>query len=130
MEQSSKYQDAALVELDEERKRRDPDPIYFNRQELNALLHIYSMMVGAGEWRDYGISHLRDRAVFSVFRHASEMPIFRIEKVPANARKQGAYAVVSADGRIQKRGSELPQVLKYFDRILRLAQAKREGRIK
>ena len=37
-------------------------------------------MVAAGEWRDYAIDFLKDRAVFSVFRRASEVPLYRIEK--------------------------------------------------
>ena len=64
-------------------------------------------MVAAGEWRDYAIDFLKDRAVFSVFRRASEVPIYRIEKDPRLARKQGAYSVISATGLIVKRGHEL-----------------------
>ena len=64
-------------------------------------------MVGEGEWRDYAIDHLKDRAVFSVFRRASEVPLFRIEKDPKLARKQGAFSVIAASGLIVKRGHDL-----------------------
>ena len=90
--------------------------IWFDRRELNRILSLYGQMVADGEWRDYAIDGLKDRAVFSVFRRASEVPLYRIEKRPALARKQGAYAVVSATGHILKRGRELAQVLKVFDR--------------
>ena len=59
---------------------------------------------------------LKDRAVFSIFRRASEVPIYRIEKDPKLARKQGAYSVISATGQVLRRGRELPQVLKVLDR--------------
>jgi hypothetical protein len=72
--------------------------------------------VADGEWRDYAIDHLEDRAVFSVFRRTSEMPLYRVEKVPELARRQGAYRVVAASGLILKRGHELAQVLKVLDR--------------
>jgi hypothetical protein len=80
-------------------------------------------MVAANEWRDYAIDQLSDRAVFSVFRRTSERPLFQIVKDPKLARKQGAYSVVAASGRILKRGLELAQVLRVFDKTLKLVEA-------
>jgi hypothetical protein len=80
-------------------------------------------MVAGGEWRDYGISHLKDRAVFAVFRRTSEMPLYRIEKNPRLARRQGAYAVFNASGMVLKRGHDLAQVLRLFDKQIRLVQS-------
>jgi hypothetical protein len=74
----------------------------------------------AGEWRDYAIDFLRDRAVFSVFRRASEVPIYRIEKSPRLARRQGAYSIVSASGLVVRRGHELDRVLRAIDKSLRV----------
>lgn len=87
-------------------------PVSFDRQELNTILNVYGRKVAAGEWRDYALDMEKDRAVFSVFRRTSEMPIYRIEKNPKLARKQGAYAVVTAGGQILRRGHDLAQVLK------------------
>ena len=89
--------------------------VYFDRPELDLILRVYGRMVAAGEWRDYGIDALKDAVVFSVFRRTSEAPLYRIEKRPALARRQGAYAVVAHGGVILKRGHELDQVLKVFD---------------
>lgn len=83
----------------------------FNRSELTAIMDLYGRKVAAGDWRDYAIDQLRDKAVFSVFRRASEVPLFKIEKDPRLARKQGAYAIVAAGGRIVKRGHDLRRVL-------------------
>lgn len=99
------------------------DKVTFDRRELDSILHLYGRMVAAGEWRDYAIDFLRDRAVFSVFRRASEMPIYRIEKNPKLARRQGAYSVISVTGHILKRGHELDRVLGALDRPLRLVTA-------
>ena len=92
--------------------------VTFNRRELNRILDLYGRMVAAGEWRDYAIDFLKDRAVFSVFRRASEVPIYRIEKDPRLARKQGIYSVISASGLILRRGHELDRVLLVIDRKL------------
>jgi hypothetical protein len=108
-----------VVDLGIYRQSLDPLPITFHRRELDAILWIYGRMVGEGEWRDYAIDHLKDRAVFSVFKRSGEYPLYRIEKNPKLAAKQGAFSVVATDGRILKRGHDLQQVLKVFDKALK-----------
>ena len=92
--------------------------VTFDRRELDRILGLYGRMVASGEWRDYAIDFLKDRAVFSVFRRASEVPIYRIEKSPKLARRQGAYSVISATGLIVRRGHELDRVLHAIDTSL------------
>ena len=92
--------------------------VTFERRELDRILNLYGRMVADGEWRDYAIDFLKDRAVFSIFRRASEIPIYRIEKNPKLARRQGAYSVISATGLILRRGQELDRVLRGFDKKL------------
>lgn len=90
--------------------------VAFNRRELDTILRLYGRMVADGEWRDYAIDLLNDRAVFSVFRRSSEMPLYRIEKDPKLARRQGAYSVVAPGGMIMKRGHDLAQVLRVLEK--------------
>jgi len=111
---------SVVVDLREYKQSKDPLPVTFHRRELDAILWIYGRMVGDGEWRDYAIDHLKEKAVFSVFKRSGEMPLFRIEKNPKLAAKQGAYSVVNVHGTILKRGHELNQVLKVFDKALKL----------
>lgn len=111
-----------VVDLREYRNNKDPLPITFHRRELDAILWIYGRMVGEGEWRDYAIDHTKEKAVFSVFKRSGEMPLYRIEKDPKLAAKQGAYSVVSTHGMILKRGHDLKQVLKVFDKVLKLVE--------
>ena len=120
--QTASRDSSTVVDLREYKKDKDPLPITFHRRELDAILRIYGRMVGEGEWRDYAIDHLREKAVFSVFKRSGEMPLYRIEKNPKLAAKQGAYCVVNTDGRILNRGHELPQVLKVFDKVLKLIE--------
>lgn len=96
-----------------------PPPVTaFNRRELGVILSLYGRMVAAGEWRDYAIDHLRESAIFSVFHRTTDAPLFRIEKHPKLQAKQGAFQVVGADGRVLKRGHDLAQVMRIFDRKL------------
>src|SRR5271155_5785107 len=94
--------------------------VTFDRRELDRILSLYGRKVAQGEWRDYSIDFLKDRAVFSVFRRTSEVPIYRIEKNPRLARRQGVYSVISATGLIVRRGHELDQVLRAIDRSISL----------
>ena len=90
--------------------------VFFERVELNTILRLYGRMVAQGEWRDYAIDGLSDCAVFSVFERASDNPLYRIEKRPALANRQGAWAILGQGGMILKRGHDLGQVLKIFDK--------------
>ena len=92
--------------------------VAFDRAELGVILSLYGRMVAAGEWRDYGMSFLREMAVFSVFRRAAENPLYRIEKRPRLRAAQGMYAVVGMDGQVLKRGHDLPTVLRVLERKL------------
>ncbi len=92
--------------------------VAFHRTELAPILGLYGRMVAAGEWRDYGISHLSDVAIFSIFRRTAENPMYRIEKRPKLRDKQGQYAVIGMDGRILKRGHDLRTVLRVLERKL------------
>lgn len=111
-----------VVDLREYRSNKDPLPVTFHRKELDLILRIYGRMVGEGEWRDYAIDHSAEKAVFSIFKRSGEMPLYRVEKNPKLATRQGAYSVVNTHGMILKRGRDLQQVLKVFDKVLKLVE--------
>jgi hypothetical protein len=94
--------------------------VTFDRRELTTILNLYGRKVAEGEWRDYALDFLRERALFSIYKRSSERPLYVIEKNPKLRNKQGQYMVLSQDGRVLKRGHELSQVL----RILELAVVK------
>jgi hypothetical protein len=89
--------------------------VFFDRRELDQILRVYGRMVAAGEWRDYAIAGLSEAAVFSIFQRAADSPLYRVEKRPALARRQGAWAILGRGGQVLRRGHELAQVLRFFD---------------
>lgn len=107
---------SAPVPSDPRQGARETPYVAFDRHELSEILKVYGRMVAAGEWRDYAIDHLPDRAVFSIFRRTSEVPLYRVEKNPKLARRQGAYSVIAQTGMILKRGGELARVLRVIDK--------------
>ena len=92
-----------------------PAIVAFDRRELALILSVYGRKVSSGDWRDYAMDFLRDRAVFSVYARVSERPLYLIEKTPRLRNRQGQYAVTNQQGRILKRGHELSQVLRVLD---------------
>jgi hypothetical protein len=110
--------------LPEPRPGAGPALVSFDRQELRDILNLYGRKVAEGEWRDYAIDFTPQKAVFSIFRRAAEYPLYRIEKDPKLARRQGAYSVVTTTGLVLKRGTELRTVIGVLDkRRLKLVPA-------
>ena len=103
------------MSLDAQSPAPKPGVVFFDRRELDQILRVYGRMVAGGEWRDYAIAGLSEAAVFSIFRHTAETPVYRVEKRPALARRQGAWAIIGQGGQILRRGHELSQVLRFFD---------------
>lgn len=100
-----------------------PNPVVgFDRKELAAILNVYGRKVSEGEWRDYAMDFLRDRALFSIYRRNSERPLFIIEKNPRLRGRQGMYMVTSPDGRILRRGHVLETVLRVLEAKLALVR--------
>ncbi len=93
-----------------------PEQVSFDRKELGVILSLYGRMVASGEWRDYGISTLREMAVFAVFRRTAENPLYRIEKRPKLRNRQGMYAVIGEGGQVLRRGHDLAAVLRVLEK--------------
>src|SRR5690625_5108331 len=103
--------------------RRQAQITRLDRRELSLILTVYGQMLNAGIARDYAIDHLGDRAVFSIFRRTSETPLYRIEKRPKDAQRQGAWSITSPGSGVLRRGRDLAQVLRLFDRkLIRLVE--------
>ena len=88
-------------------KKFEDSKVTFDRSELGQILRLYGRMVSMGEWRDYGISILQDFAVFSIYRHASEYPIYRIKKTTQNTKITAVFSIILMDGRVLKRSNDL-----------------------
>ena len=90
--------------------------VWFNRPEFDLILRLYGRLVAEGECRDYAIGAFGDHAVFCMHKRASEAPSWTVEKRPELAREQGAFSVLNSTGQILKRGHDLSQVLRVFDK--------------
>jgi Protein of unknown function (DUF2794) len=101
---------------------RVPLTVRFTYLELQAILSVYGRQVAAGTWRDYALDFLKDRALFSIYRHHSERPLYLVEKNPRLRERQGQFMVMAQDGRILKRGHDLAAVLRVLEPKLSLVR--------
>jgi hypothetical protein len=97
--------------------RRKHRRIFFSRPELNQLLALYSRQVARGEWRDYAIDQHDGAALFSVFRHTHESPLYTIVKTAPGAGRHGDFAVLHGRHRLAS-GAQLGDVLASLQRRL------------
>ncbi len=97
--------------------RRSPRRVFFDRAELNQLLSLYSRNVASGEWRDYAIDQVGGAAIFSVFRHTHDAPLYAIAKQRNNRSIE--YVVFSGREKL-KRSKTLGEALKIFCKRLRV----------
>ena len=114
-----------LYRLEDLRTRRNKAAkhrVFFTRHELNRLLSLYSRQVMNGEWRDYAIDLSAGMAVFSIFRHSHERPLFTVAK-RATGVARGVEFVVSSGGHRLARTENLSDALKVFERRLQVVQA-------
>ncbi len=79
---------------------------FFSRSELQQLLNLYARCVANGEWRDYAIDQKNGMAIFSVFRHTHERPLYSVAK-----RDTGSEYIVYAGLQKLKRANNLEEAL-------------------
>jgi hypothetical protein len=112
---------APLLHLGDYRRRSKTT--YFNRAELDQLLGVYSRQVARGEWRDYAIDHRDGIAVFSVFRHTHETPLYAVVKYAGGRHGGDEYAVFSGRQKLHASRS-LGDALHYFRKKLALVSSR------
>lgn len=96
--------------------RRPSKATYFSRYELNRLLSLYSRRVISGEWRDYAIDQRDGMAIFSVFRHTHDRPLFSIAKRTGPPEE---FVVMSGRKGLRRVGS-LDDALRIFEEKIKI----------
>ena len=88
---------------------------FFSKEELNLILSLYGKGVSSGKWKDYAIDTSKNETIFSIYRHASEMPLFKITKNHRSKRVDERWTIKSTTGELLKRSKNLTHLLNYFN---------------
>jgi hypothetical protein len=102
--------------------RRDGRRVFFDREDLNCLLGVYSRQVARGIWRDYAIDHRSNMAIFSIFKRSQEQAIFNVTKVLLRGDKEPNYVLLSRNRQI-KSSRDLGQIVEVLQRQLTVIEA-------
>ena len=102
--------------------RRDGRRVFFDREDLNHLLGVYSRQVARGIWRDYAIDHRSNMAIFSIFKRSQEQAIFTVTKVLLRGDKEPNYVLLSRNRQI-KSSRDLAQIIEVLHRQLTVIEA-------
>ena len=92
---------------------------YITTTELSLILAAYSARVAAGEWRDYALDHLNGAALYSIFRHTHENPLFVIEKKQRHP-KEKPQVLLRDRNRVLCRSNAGSDVFGHFNKLPRL----------
>ena len=102
--------------------RRDGRRVFFDREDLNHLLGVYSRQVARGIWRDYAIDHRSNMAIFSIFKRSQEQAIFTVTKVLLRGDKEPNFVLLSRNRQI-KSSRDLRHIVDTLQRQLTVIEA-------
>ncbi|MEQ8584423.1 MAG: DUF2794 domain-containing protein [Thalassobaculaceae bacterium] len=102
--------------------RKSVRHFFFTRHELGQLLSLYASRVAAGEWRDYALDRQDDTAVFSIFRHTHERPLYSVFKTQRRGQKRPTFTLFAGPKRV-KSSASLLDVLDTFEKLPRLVKS-------
>ena len=81
--------------------------LFFIKQELKYILHLYAKMVSNGSWKDYSFSMGSKEVAFNVYQRSSEKPVLRITKNLKPNYFNEKYFIKDKDGKVIKKSESL-----------------------
>ena len=99
--------------LSEEKSKKDIK--FFTKDELNIILSLYARGVSSGDWKDYAIDAHKDKACFSIYKNASEMPVLCLTKNHKSKNIEERWKIISMSGQELKKNKNLNTLIKFFN---------------
>lgn len=99
--------------------------IFFSKIELSSILNLYSRQVSKGYWRDYAIDNLIDNAIFSVYRHSQDKPMYQIIKNSQKGFRNKPMFFIKKNEEIINKSNNLSLILSNFEKKLNIKRLKK-----
>ena len=99
--------------------------ISFSKIELTSILNLYSKQVSRGIWKDYALDSLFDNAVFSVYKHTQDKPMYQIIKNSMKGFRNKPIFFIKKDGEIISKSNDLSIILSNFEKNLSIKKLKK-----
>ncbi|MDC1357456.1 DUF2794 domain-containing protein [Pseudomonadota bacterium] len=92
--------------------------IFFSKFELTAILNLYSKQVSKGSWRDYALDSQIDIAIFSIYRHTHDKPLYQIIKKSQKGFRNKPEFSIKNEVSIINKSNEILTILSKFEKKL------------
>ena len=92
--------------------------IFFSKFELTTILNLYSKQVSKGIWRDYALDSKVDTAIFSIYRHSHDNPLYQIIKKSQKGFRNKPDFFIKNQVQIINKSNELLTILSKFEKKL------------
>ena len=92
--------------------------IFFSKYELTSILNLYSKQVSKGFWKDYALDSRMNTAIFSIYRHSHDKPIYQIIKKSIKGFRNLPNFFITQDEQIINKSSEITTILSKFEKKL------------
>ena len=106
------------------KNEKNKNIIYFLKSELLMLLNLYSKQVSMGFCKDYAIDNINNYAIFSIFKHTHDLPIFQIQKFNKSGNKNNSEFILSNSSKIIEKGKSLEKLLDRLEKKISLIKQK------
>ena len=106
-------------------KKNEKKFIFFSKIELSSILNLYSRQVSKGYWRDYAIDSLIDNAIFSVYRHSQDKPMYQIIKNSQKGFRNKPMFFIKKNEEIINKSNNLSLLLSNFEKKLNIKKLRK-----
>ena len=99
--------------------------VFFSKKELSSILNLYSKQVSKGFWKDYALDSQAENAIFSVYKHSHDKPMYRIIKSSHKGFRKKSNFYIKKDEEIISKSSDLYIILSKFEKKLSIKNFKK-----
>lgn len=105
-------------------KKIEKKLVFFSKIELSLILNLYSKQVSKGNWRDYALDTQIDNAIFSVYKHTQDKPLYQIIKKSYKGFRNKPNFYIKKNEYILSHSRELSKILLNFEKKLSIKKLK------
>tara|TARA_B100001248_G_C27241963_1_gene389768 strand:+ start:153 stop:557 length:405 start_codon:yes stop_codon:yes gene_type:complete len=105
-------------------KKIEKKLVFFSKIELSLILNLYSKQVSKGNWRDYALDTQIDNAIFSVYKHTQDKPLYQIIKKSYKGFRNKPNFYIKKNEYILSHSRELSRILLNFEKKLSIKKLK------
>ena len=105
-------------------KKFEKKLVFFSKIELSLILNLYSKQVSKGIWKDYALDTQIDNAIFSIYKHTQDKPLYQIIKKSYKGFRNKPNFYIKKNEYILSHSRELSKILLNFEKKLSIKKLK------